>query len=147
MSPNSIFVSMIRASRWNNSSIPSPARAEISTEAGIFDLAAQREVSSGLTSRPRGADVAVILVPGPKWLKDRIEPLPDSSVKEGCLLQVLEGVDGFNPSSLGSICGRKSAQRSVLFPASRTVRLGEARARASIKKVGRVSNDACDEIS
>jgi len=37
--------------------------------------------------------------------------------------------------------------RSALFPTSRTVRLGEARARASFMKEGRPVNVLCDVIS
>jgi hypothetical protein len=57
---------------------------------------------------------------------------------EDCLLDVvLDGVGGGRISS-----GKSVSARSALFPASRTVRFGDARARASIRKVGRAAKEA-----
>lgn len=50
------------------------------------------------------------------------------------LLLALLGVSG--PHSEGKLVGGDSAVRSSLLPARRRVRLGEARARASFRKVG-----------
>jgi hypothetical protein len=41
----------------------------------------------------------------------------------------------------------ESSIRSDLFPARITVRFGDARARASIRNVGRAEKDACEETS
>lgn len=138
ISPSSIFVRMIRASRLKSSSTPSPVNAETSTDTGILDLAAQRDVSSRLTSRPSGANVAVNLVPAPRLLADRTEPAPNSSGNEDCLLDALDGVGGARElSSMNAACDDVSDAISDLFPASMTVRFGDARALASIRNVGR----------
>ena len=71
---------------------------------------------------------------------ERIELVP-SKGSDDCLLEVLEGVGGGRVASSGKSEVAASA-KSALFPASRTVKLGEASARASMRKVGRAANDA-----
>lgn len=138
ISPSSIFVRMIRASRLNNSSTFCPDKAETSTATGIFDFVAQSNASLALTSRSRGAIVAVILVPMLGPVVERTEPPPESHGKDDCLLEVLKGVRGglwILSRELPSRTG--SSIKSVLFPAKITVRLGDAKARASMRNVGR----------
>ena len=43
--------------------------------------------------------------------------------------------------------GKDAEVRSNLLPARRSVRFGEASARASLRKVGRALNEACDATS
>lgn len=130
---------MIRASRLKTSSTPSPVRAEISTATGIFDFAAQWDVSSELTSLPSEARVAVNLVPVPIRLVERIDPFTSQGIDD-CLLDVLDGVGGGR--ELSSKSDWASEVRSALFPARMTDRFGEARARASMRKVGREAKEA-----
>lgn len=59
ISPSSIFVNIIPAKRAKISSTPSPVYALTSTETGMVDLDAHRDASSGVTSRPSEATVAV----------------------------------------------------------------------------------------
>ena len=62
------------------------------------------------------------------------------------LLLALLGVGG--PRSGGKpLVGEDSAVRSSLLPARRRVRLGEASARASFKKVGRASKEVWEARS
>lgn len=69
---------------------------------------------------------------------ERTEP----NAKADCLLEVLDGVGGGRvASSVVSPWSEMSEVRSILFPASNTVRLGDARARASMRKVGRDANE------
>lgn len=144
---------MMRASRVNSSSILSPERAETSTATGMFDLDAHRDASSGETSRPSGATVAVILVPALGLLIDRNDPPPESNGNGDCLLDVLEGVPGGSCVSLlpqewmSPFEDPSSESRSVLFPASNTVKFGDARARASIRNVGKAVNEGWEPTS
>ena len=61
------------------------------------------------------------------------------------LLLALFGVGG--PRSEGMPVGGGSAVRSSLLPARRRVRLGEASARASFRKVGRALKEAWEATS
>ncbi|KAK5634928.1 hypothetical protein RRF57_010640 [Xylaria bambusicola] len=65
ISPSSILVKIMRASRPNNSSTPSPENAETSMVTGTLTPLAHREASSGDTSRPSGATVARSWAPNP----------------------------------------------------------------------------------
>ena len=65
ISPSSIFVNIIPAKRAKISSTPSPVYALTSTETGMADLDAHRDASSGVTSRPSEATVAVWREPKP----------------------------------------------------------------------------------
>lgn len=132
------MVKIIRARRLKTSSTPSPVRAEISTATGIFDLAAQWDVSSELTSLPSDARVAVNLVPVPIRLVERIDPFTSHGIDD-CLLEVLDGVGGGRESSKSDWA---SEVKSALFPARMTDKFGEARARASMRKVGREAKEA-----
>lgn len=147
ISPSSIFVRIIRANLLKSSSTFSPDNADTSTATGILDLEAHLEASSSETSRPSGEMVAVILVPAPGLPIERRDPL-ESNGNGVCLLEVLDGVaGGRRGSSQYSSMDAESEARSHLFPASNTVRLGEASARASIRKVGRALKDECDATS
>lgn len=140
ISPISIFVRIIRARRENSSSTLSPERAETSTETGTEASEAQREATSEVTSRPSGATVTVFCVPNP--------PLDEFNEPQAALLLTLEGV-GIGSSKIdgsGSYWASESS-RSVLFPARITVSCGEAKARASLRKVGRALKDANEAIS
>jgi hypothetical protein len=86
---------------------------------------------------------------------ERCEP-PASKGKDDCLLDTLdEVVGGFRVDSLEpgiGICpatglGGESESKSFLFPASMTVKFGEARALASMRKVGRALNEADEAMS
>jgi hypothetical protein len=48
---------------------------------------------------------------------------------------------------VGGVGGMFSSAKSHLFPASRTVKLGDARARASPRKVGRALKELREEMS
>ena len=61
------------------------------------------------------------------------------------LLLTLLGVGG--PRSEGMPVGGDSVVRSSLLPARRRVRLGEASARASFKKVGRALKEVWEAMS
>lgn len=68
-------------------------------------------------------------------LEPSLAPGPtESSEKVDCLLDaLLAGAEAL---------GRSSDVKSNLLPARRSVRFGEARARASLRKVGRALNEA-----
>lgn len=63
ISPSSIFVNIMLAKRAKISSTPSPVNALTSTETGMDWRDAQRDASSGVTSRPSVATVAVCWEP------------------------------------------------------------------------------------
>lgn len=138
ISPSSIFVSIIRASLLNNSSTFSPDSAETSTTAGIADLEAQREATSGVTSLPAVYLVTVNLEPGKT---DRAE-LKLSMGNDDCLLDMLDSVDVADSGS-----GDLASAKSTLLPASMTARFGEASALASMRNVGKALNDAIEATS
>lgn len=132
ISPNSILVNIILAKRLKTSSTFSPDRAETSTETGMLTVDAHFDASSLETSRPSGATVALSWEPKPILLADGTEP------------PRLEGVP---PGRELSINDPELFARSALFPTSKTVRFGEARARASFMKLGRPANVPWDVIS
>jgi hypothetical protein len=72
-------------------------------------------------------------------LVERIEPFISHGMDD-CLLEVLDGVGGGR--ELSSKSDWASEVRSALFPARMTDRFGEARARASMRKVGREAKEA-----
>jgi len=138
ISPSSIFVKIILAKRLNTSSTFSPDRAETSTETGMLAEDAHRDASSAETSRPSGATVALSCAPRPKPVVDVTEPYGMDE-----LLTLDEVVGGKELSIKEPLLFAKSA----LFPTRRTVRFGEARARASFMKVGRPVKVLWDVIS
>lgn len=92
------------------------------------------------TSRPSGATVTVVCAPNAL--------LDDDNDPQAALLFTLDGV-GIGSSNIdgsGSYCASESS-KSFLFPARMTVSCGEARARASFRKVGRALKDAKEAMS
>lgn len=75
ISPSSILVRIIRASRENSSSTLSPDRADTSTATGMLCDDAHCDATSSDTSRPSGAIVFVFCVPTPSPLVELMEPL------------------------------------------------------------------------
>ena len=71
---------------------------------------------------------------------------PESLEKAEVRLETLDWV-GTNMSEGGRPLGMGSDRRSDLFPARRSVRLGEARARASLRNVGRASKESWEAMS
>jgi len=90
--------------------------------------------SSALTSLPSGATVARSCAPNPK-LVDAVElrDPPAAEGKDEFLLLRLLGVPGGREEEPTSMRVPLSA-RSALLPARRSVRFGDARARASFRK-------------
>jgi hypothetical protein len=90
--------------------------------------------SSALTSRPSGATVALSCAPSPKLVEvvEFTDPLAANGNDEFLLLTLLGVLDGKEEGPT-SIRVPLSA-RSSLFPARRSVRFGDARARASFRK-------------
>jgi hypothetical protein len=121
----------------------SPERAETSTETGMFDEDAHFEASSVLTSLPSGAIVALSCDPRPMPLFELTE-LPASKGKAELLLLTLDDVAGGMDASIKD--GVPFA-RSCLLPTNRSVKFGDARARASFRKVGREVKVECEVIS
>ena len=75
-----------------------------------------------------------------EWLElRRLTPELESSVK---VLDTLIGVSDKFPEE--KPLRRDSLVKSTLLPAKSSVRLGEARARASFKKVGSALNEVCE---
>ncbi len=75
-----------------------------------------------------------------EWLElRRLIPELESSVN---VLDTLIGVSGKFPEE--KPLRRDSLVKSSLLPAKSSVRLGEARARASFKKVGSALNEVCE---
>lgn len=100
-----------------------------------------------MTSRPSAEWVAVCFEPNPyprdEWLESNLRPgprPPESLGSADCLLDVLDGV----AEGRSGTCpfARVSDERSDLLPARRSVRLGDAKARASLRKVGSASKEA-----
>jgi hypothetical protein len=134
----------------------SPDKADTSTATGTFDFDAHRDAASKVTSRPSCDVVAVqfdpMLMESPP---ERCEP-PASKGKDDCLLDTLDDVvGGLRVDSLepgigicpAAVLGGESESKSFLFPARMTVKFGEARALASMRKVGRALNEADEAIS
>ena len=100
------------------------------------------DASSGVTSRPSVIIVAVcwraISQPIAEFLEGRrLNCGSESSVS---LLDALLGVDDGRSTRKPSM--RDSSVKSTLLPARRRVRLGEAKARASFRNVGRALKEA-----
>lgn len=107
----------------------------------MFAEDAHFDASSAETSRPSGAIVALSCEPSPIPVVDELTEPPELKGKEALL--TLEGVAGGKEASTREF----SFARSALFPTRRTVRFGEARARASLMKVGRPVKVLWDVIS
>ncbi len=107
-------------------------------------LLAHLLASSALTSLPSGATVARNCAPNPK-LVDAVEftDPPAAEGKDEFLLLRLLGVPGGREEEPTSIRVPLSA-RSALLPARRSVRFGDARARASFRKEEREENVWCE---
>lgn len=73
----------------------------------------------------------------------------ESVGKRDCRLDLLERLERLGVGSSGTCCpsGPASEARSDLLPARTTVRLGEARARASLRKVGRALKESWEARS
>lgn len=141
ISPSSIFVRIILASRLNNSSTFSPDNADTSTDTGIADRDAHLEAISGVTSLP-SAFVAVSLEPGRLSSPRDLTELPASKGSEDCLLDILDGV-----RFVSGVVVELVSARSTLFPATMTVKFGEPSALASMRNVGSALKDVKDATS
>lgn len=130
-SPSSILVKIILASRPNTSSTPSPLSALTSIVTGIPTVLAHRLASSADTSRPSGATVARSCDPSPS------APDVDDEYDEPYGADDASGVEG----------GGGSSARSSLLPTRREEKLGEASARASLKKGCRLEKETCEVTS
>lgn len=142
ISPSSIFVKIILASRLNISSTLSPLKALTSTLTGMFDALAHFDAVSADTSRPSGATVAFNCEPKPDIILVEFTDPPASNGNE----------EAFEDTELGVVAGKSIKDgvpfaKSALFPARTIVRLGDARARASLRKGCRPPNVECDVMS
>ena len=92
--------------------------------------------SSALTSLPSGATVALSWEPSPIPAVDvEVTEPPALNGKDEPLLLMLEGVVGGKDASISVLFW---SARSSLLPTRRRVRFGDARARASFMKEGRL---------
>ena len=144
---------MTCASLVNTSSTLSPESAETSTDTGTLEDEAHRDASSVDTSLPSVDTVAEFLAPRPV---PAVEPTDPPEVKGNCevfevllLTLELDGVGGGIGASIRDALAEAvpSEERSTLFPTSKTDNCGEAKARASLRKVGRALKDKCEAIS
>ena len=146
ISPSSILVKIIRASRPKTSSIFSPDRADTSTETGIPCVDAHRDASSADISRPSGAIVTVCVVPKPVPVLEDMVEARDRNGFSDLSLSKLEEPTGVSISE-GWLASWSSSSRSALFPTRSTVRSGEVNARASFRNVGSALKESRDERS
>lgn len=133
----------MRASLWNTSSTLSPDNADTSTATGISDFDAHLDASSAATSRPSGATLAFSCAPMPSVVLFTLPPASNEFGKT-LLFELTElGVVGGTAESSSDRVSAPLA-RSNLLPTRRTVRSGEARARASARNGGSCSNVLCE---
>lgn len=155
ISPNSILVKIILASRWKISSTPSPLRALASVTTEMPAVLAQRLASVCETSRPSGAIDALCIAPAPiepacsLYVAGLDEVMADEEKELGTTAVVMVEAE---PTLLGVGGGRLvsmrlSDVRSSLFPTSMRLRLGEASARASFRNGCRARKDICEVMS
>jgi hypothetical protein len=118
---------------------------------GIPTVLAHRLASAPLTSRPSGATVNFCWVPSEEGcvtvLALAVVLIVDSDAELALLARTVEveptllGVGG------GTLVSTRSDARSSLLPTRRTLSLGDARARASLRKGCIELKDLCEVMS
>ena len=155
MSPSSILVRIILARRPKISSTPSPFKALASVTTDMAAVLAHRLASALVTSRPSGATVAFCCAPNPAELPgSRDDGVPVEPPTEGMEKELVAALvpSVADPTLLGVAGGsvvstEGSEVRSSLFPTSMRLRLGDARARASLRNGCSNRKEPCDVIS
>jgi hypothetical protein len=124
----------------------------------MFTMLAHRLASTADTSRPSGATVAFSCEPSPGWIVE-VDEYDDDGTPPALLFAVaydMAEVELTLPLGVGAGYGYRfvlssrrdsSPARSSLLPTRRRERLGEARARASLRKGCRLLNEVCEVTS
>lgn len=141
ISPISIFVRSVLASRSKISSTFSPLSAETSRATDMPFCDAHVLASLAETSLPSVDIVAVFAEP--RFQLDDFGRVDSEDVSA----VLTEAFDASISSRDGTSCIPPSSARSALLPARIVISCGEARAFASCKNVGRPANEALDATS